>query len=163
MLHRKIQSYIENYLQSNSNKILIIDGARQIGKTFIIRHIGQRLFENYIELNFVEDIDGPKLFEQVRTVKDFYFQVSMIAGEKMGDKENTLVFLDEIQAYPHLLTMLKFLKQDDRFTYIASGSLLGVTLRKTTSIPMGSIEIKRMRSFTTFATMPLSTTTPAAA
>ena len=144
MLHRKIQSYIENYLQSNSNKILILDGARQIGKTFIIRHIGQRLFENYIELNFVEDIDGPKLFEQVRTVKDFYFQVSMIAGEKMGDKKNTLVFLDEIQAYPHLLTMLKFLKQDDRFTYIASGSLLGVTLRKTTSIPMGSIEIKRM-------------------
>ncbi|MBQ9189052.1 MAG: AAA family ATPase [Clostridia bacterium] len=144
MLHRKIQSYIENYLQSNSNKILIIDGARQIGKTFIIRHIGQRLFENYIELNFVEDIDGPKLFEQVRTVKDFYFQVSMIAGEKMGDKKNTLIFLDEIQAYPHLLTMLKFLKQDDRFTYIASGSLLGVTLRKTTSIPMGSIEIKRM-------------------
>ena len=60
MLHRKIQSYIESYLQSNSNKILIIDGARQIGKTFIIRHIGQRLFENYIELNFVEDIDGPK-------------------------------------------------------------------------------------------------------
>ena len=144
MLHRKIQSYIENYLQSNSNKILIINGARQIGKTFIIRHVGQRLFENYIELNFVEDKDGPKLFEQVRTVKDFYFQVSMIAGEKMGDKKNTLVFLDEIQAYPHLLTMLKFLKQDDRFTYIASGSLLGVTLRKTTSIPMGSIEIKRM-------------------
>ncbi len=144
MLYRKIQSCIENYLQSDSNKILIINGARQIGKTFIIRHVGQRLFENYIELNFVEDKDGPKLFEQVRTVKDFYFQVSMIAGEKMGDKKNTLVFLDEIQAYPHLLTMLKFLKQDDRFTYIASGSLLGVTLRKTTSIPMGSIEIKRM-------------------
>ena len=144
MLYRKIQSYIENYLQSDSNKILIVDGARQIGKTFIIRHVGQRLFENYIELNFVEDKDGPKLFEQVRTVKDFYFQVSMIAGDKMGDKKNTLIFLDEIQAYPHLLTMLKFLKQDDRFTYIASGSMLGVTLRKTTSIPMGSIEIKRM-------------------
>ena len=144
MLYRKIQSFIEDYLQSDSNKILIVDGARQIGKTFIIRHVGQRLFENYIELNFVEDKDGPKLFEQVRTVKDFYFQVSMIAGEKMGDKKNTLIFLDEIQAYPHLLTMLKFLKQDDRFTYIASGSMLGVTLRKTTSIPMGSIEIKRM-------------------
>ena len=75
MLYRKIQSCIENYLQSDSNIILIIDGARQIGKTFIIRHIGQRLFENYIELNFVEDIGGPKLFEQVRTVKDFYFQL----------------------------------------------------------------------------------------
>ena len=62
----------------------------------------------------------------------------------MGEKKNTLIFLDEIQAYPHMLTMLKFLKQDDRYTYIASGSLLGVTLKKTTSIPIGSIEIKRM-------------------
>ena len=72
------------------------------------------------------------------------FQVSAIAGEKMGEKQNTLIFLDEIQVYPHLLTMLKFLKQDNRFTYIASGSLLGVTLKKTSSIPIGSIEIKRM-------------------
>lgn len=144
MLYRKIQPYIESYLKSDSNKVLIIDGARQIGKTFIIRHVGQQLFENYIELNFAEDYNGPRLFEQVRTVKDFYFQVSTIAGERMGEKKNTLIFLDEIQAYPHLLTMLKFLKQDDRYTYIASGSLLGVTLKKTTSIPIGSIEIKRM-------------------
>ena len=144
MLYRKIQPYLENYLKSDSNKVLIIDGARQIGKSFIIRHVGQQLFENYIELNFAEDQNGPRVFEQVRTVKDFYFQVSTIAGEKMGEKENTLIFLDEIQVYPHLLTMLKFLKQDDRFTYIASGSLLGVTLKKTSSIPIGSIEVKRM-------------------
>ena len=62
----------------------------------------------------------------------------------MGKKENTLIFIDEIQAYPHLLTMLKFLAQDDRFTYIASGSLLGVTLSHTLSIPMGSIRKVRM-------------------
>ena len=144
MLYRTIQPFIENYLRSDSNKVLIIDGARQIGKTFIIRHVGRQLFENYIEINFAEDINGPRLFEQVRTVRDFYFQVSTIAGEKMGKKNNTLIFLDEIQVYPHLLTMLKFLKQDDRYTYIASGSLLGVTLKKTTSIPIGSIEINRM-------------------
>lgn len=144
MLYRKIQPYLESYLKSDSNKVLVVDGARQIGKTFIIRHVGQQLFRNYIELNFAEDQNGPKLFEQVRTVKDFYFQVSTVAGEKMGEKQNTLIFLDEIQAYPHLLTMLKFLKQDDRYTYIASGSLLGVTLKKTSSIPIGSIEIKRM-------------------
>ena len=83
MLYRKIQPYIEDYLKSDSNKVLIIDGARQIGKTFIIRHVGQQLFENYIELNFAEDQNGPKLFEQVRTVRDFYFQVSTIAGEKI--------------------------------------------------------------------------------
>ena len=59
MLYRKIQPYIESYLKSDSNKVLIIDGARQIGKTFIIRHVGQQLFENYIELNFAEDYNGP--------------------------------------------------------------------------------------------------------
>ena len=144
MLYRKIQPYIENFLTSDSNKVLIIDGARQIGKTYIIRHVGKKLFKNYIELNFIEDLNGPKIFEKVSSVKDFYFQISTIAGDKMGNKKDTLIFLDEIQAYPQMLTLLKFLKQDDKFTYIASGSLLGVTLRKTTSIPMGSIEIKRM-------------------
>ena len=62
----------------------------------------------------------------------------------MKEKKNTLVFIDEIQAYPQLLTLLKFLKDDDKYAYIASGSLLGVTLTKTTSIPMGSIEVKHM-------------------
>jgi len=68
----------------------------------------------------------------------------MLAGSKMKDKENTLIFIDEIQAYPQLLTLLKFLEQDNRFTYIASGSLLGVTLSQTFSIPMGSIRKVRM-------------------
>ena len=62
----------------------------------------------------------------------------------MKDKKNTLIFIDEIQAYPHLLTLLKFLKQYYKFTYIAIGSLLGITLADTTSISMGSIEIKHM-------------------
>ena len=144
MLYRKIESYIENYLKADSNKILIIDGARQIGKTYIIRHVGKKLFTNFVEINLLQDYLSDKLFENTRTVEDFYLQVSMIAGDKMKEKDNTLIFLDEIQAYPHLLTLLKFLKQDDRFTYIASGSLLGVTLSKTTSIPIGSIEVKHM-------------------
>lgn len=144
MLYRKIETYIKEYFKSNSNKILIIDGARQIGKTYIIRHVGQDAFENYIEINMVEDSIGDRLFENVKSVEDFYLQVSMQYGDRMKDKENTLIFIDEIQAYPHLLTLLKFLKADNRYTYIASGSLLGVTLSKTTSIPMGSIEVKEM-------------------
>lgn len=144
MLYRKIESYIENFLKSASNKVLIVDGARQIGKTFIIRHVGKKLFPNFIEINLLQDFLSEKLFANTRTVDDFYLQVSMLAGDKMKDKGNTLIFLDEIQAYPHLLTLLKFLKQEDKFTYIASGSLLGVTLSKTTSIPIGSIEVKHM-------------------
>jgi len=144
LLYRKIATTIEEHLKSDSNKILLIDGARQVGKTFIIRHVGERLFPNYIELNMVEDVLGDKLFANTRTVEDFYLQVSMLAGDRMKEKENTLIFIDEIQAYPHLLTLLKFLRQDNRFTYIASGSLLGVALSQTTSIPMGSIRKIRM-------------------
>ena len=144
MLFRKIESLIEDHLKSHSEKILLIDGARQVGKTFIIRHVGQKLFPNYIEINMVEDSLGDRLFSKTKTVEDFLFQVSMIAGDKMRQKENTLIFIDEIQAYPHLLTLLKFLSQDGRFTYVASGSLLGVTLSETTSIPMGSIRKVRM-------------------
>ena len=144
MLKRKIQAYIEQYLKSNSNKMLVIDGARQIGKSYIIREVGQRLFPNFIEVNFAKDKNGPKVFAEANTIEKFYFQLSTIAGEKMREKANTLVFLDEIQAYPHMLTMVKFLKEDDRFTYIASGSQLGVTLRQTVSIPVGSLEIKHM-------------------
>jgi uncharacterized protein len=144
MLFRKIQDVIETYLKSGSNKVLIIDGARQIGKTFIIRHVGKAFFPNYIEVNMLEDAIGERLFEQVKSVDDFYLRLSTLAGNKMKEKKNTLVFIDEIQAYPQLLTLLKFLKDDDKYTYIASGSLLGVTLAKTTSIPMGSIEVKHM-------------------
>ena len=144
MLYRKIESLIESHLQSSSKKILLIDGARQVGKTYIVRYVGKKLFENFIEINLVADSWGERLFANTRTVEDFYLQVSMLAGNKMKDKKNTLIFLDEIQAYPHLLTLLKFLAQDNRFTYIASGSLLGVTLSQTTSIPMGSIHKVRM-------------------
>ena len=56
----------------------------------------------------VEDSLGNRLFENTKTVEDFYLQVSMLAGNKMGKKSDTLIFIDEIQAYPHLLTLLKF-------------------------------------------------------
>ncbi|MDO4773085.1 MAG: AAA family ATPase [Bacillota bacterium] len=144
MLYRKIESVIEEHLNSDSKKVLLVDGARQVGKTYIIRHIGKKLFPNYIEINMLEDSVGQELFSQSKSVEDFYLQLSMVAGDRMKEKENTLVFIDEIQAYPQLLTLLKFLVQDDKFTYIASGSLLGVTLSETTSIPMGSIRKIRM-------------------
>lgn len=144
MLYRKIAAEIEKHLRSDSSRILLVDGARQVGKTYIIRYVGKKLFPNFIEVNMIEDSLGPRLFAGTKTVEDFYLQLSMIAGDRMKEKESTLIFLDEIQAYPHFLTLLKFLRQSDRFTFIASGSLLGVTLSETTSIPMGSIRKIRM-------------------
>ena len=144
MLYRKISKRIEEYFSSNSNRMLLIDGARQIGKSYIIRWVGQRRFSNYIEINMEEDKLGDRIFAEAKTTKDFYMALSTIAGDKMKSKINTLVFIDEIQAYDHLLTLVKFLMAENRFTYIASGSLLGVTLKNTQSIPLGSLDIEHM-------------------
>jgi len=144
VLKRKISDVIEQHFRSGAEPILLIDGARQVGKTYIIRHVGRQLFPNFIEVNMLEDSVGDRLFADAATISEFYLRLSMTAGERMGTFENTLVFIDEIQAYPHLLTLLKFLREDRRFHYIASGSLLGVTLAQTSSIPMGSIRRVRM-------------------
>ena len=144
MLYRKITSYIEDYLKSDTDKILILEGARQIGKSFSIREAGTRLYPNYVEINFVEDDEGDQLFKNIHKKEDFYLTLSMVAGDRLSGRDGTLVFLDEIQHYPQYLTMLKFLREDGRYRYIASGSLLGITLQDTTSIPVGSIIRKEM-------------------
>ena len=103
-----------------------------------------RLYSNYVEINFVEDDEGEQLFKNIHKKEDFYLTLSMVAGDKLSHRNDTLIFLDEIQHYPQYLTMLKFLREDNRFRYIASGSLLGITLQDTTSIPVGSITVKEM-------------------
>ena len=128
MLYRKFASHIEDFLRNEPRKILLVNGARQIGKSYLIRYVGKKLFKNFVEINLKEDAEGAGIFSSVKDTDDFYLQLGAIAGNRLDKKENTLVFLDEIQAYPHLLTMLKFLSQEDRYTYIASGSQLGVAL-----------------------------------
>ena len=144
MLKRKIQQTLKEYFNSDRNKVLIVDGARQVGKSYIIRHEGRAFFPNFVEINMIDDRDGARVFADVKGVEDFYIRLSAIAGRKLGTKDNTLVFLDEIQAYPPLLTLLKFLCDDGRFSYIVSGSLLGVTMHKTLSVPGGRIQIEHM-------------------
>lgn len=144
MLFRKITSYIEDHLKSDTDKILILEGARQIGKSFSIREAGTRLYKNFVEINFVEDDEGNQLFKNIHKKEDFYLTLSMVAGDRLGDRTDTLVFLDELQHYPQYLTMLKFLREDGRYRYITSGSLLGITLQDTTSIPVGSVIRKEM-------------------
>lgn len=144
MLYRKIEKDIEGYLRAEDDRIMILEGARQIGKSFIIREVGKKLYDNFIEINFAEDDEGPKIFKGIGTTEGFYFTLSSVYGEKLDRYENTLIFLDEIQHYPQYLTLLKFFREDHRFRFIASGSLLGITLRETTSIPVGSIIRKNM-------------------
>lgn len=143
MFYRKIEERINRYYADKNAKILVIDGARQIGKSFIIRETGKKFFKHFVEINLKDDSEGDKLFESVRTTEDFYLQVSALYGNNLGDVSDTMIFLDEIQVYPHLLTMLKPLKADARYRYICSGSLLGITLQQT-FIPMGSMDEVKM-------------------
>ena len=144
MLERKFTQFLENFLREEPNKILLVNGARQIGKSFLIRHVGQRLFPNFVEINLKEDREGDKVFADVHTTDDLYMRLSNYYSRPLGDATDTLVFLDEIQSYPHLLTMLKFLNQESRYRFIASGSQLGVALSQTPSVPLGSVTIEQM-------------------
>ena len=144
MLYRKFEKRLEEFFRSEPNKILLVNGARQIGKSYIIRYVGKKLFKNYVEINLKEDKESKGVFATVKSTEDFYMQLGVVAGNRLGAKENTLVFLDEIQSYPHLMTMLKFLNQEGRYTYVASGSQLGVALMQTASVPIGSIAIEEM-------------------
>ncbi|MDY4645817.1 ATP-binding protein [Prevotella sp.] len=144
MLYRKFARRLEEFLNNEPRKILLVNGARQIGKSYIIRYVGKQLFKNFVEINLKADKEGMGIFQSVRSVDDFYLQLGAIAGDKLGNKQDTIVFFDEIQSYPHLMTMLKFLNEEGRYRYIASGSELGVALAQTPSVPIGSIAIEQM-------------------
>lgn len=111
MFYRKIEEKLRDYYKNDNDRIIIVTGARQIGKSFIIRETAKTYFKNYIEINMQEDKDGDEYFKDVKTTKDFYLQLSALYGEKLNDIKDTIVFIDEIQVYPHLLTLLKPLKK----------------------------------------------------
>ncbi|MBQ6277741.1 MAG: ATP-binding protein [Bacteroidales bacterium] len=144
MLERKFTQYLEDFIENEPNKILLVNGARQIGKSYIIRYVGKKLFKHFVEINLKEDKEGEQIFADVQTTSDLYMRLSNYHSKHLGDKTDTLIFLDEIQSYPHLMTILKFLNEEGKYRYIASGSQLGVALSQTPSVPIGSITIKQM-------------------
>lgn len=144
MLERKFTQYLEQFLTDESNKILLVNGARQIGKSYLVRYVGKRLFKHFVEINLKEDKEGDQVFANVKTTNDLYMRLGNYYSKPLGNKSDTLVFLDDIQSYPHLMTMLKFLNQEGKYRYIASGSQLGVALSETPSVPIGSITVEQM-------------------
>ena len=135
---------MEYFLKEETNKILLVNGARQIGKSYLIRYVGKKLFKHFVEINLKEDKEGGQTFSMVYTTEDLYMRLSNYYSRPLGDKTDTLIFLDEIQSYPHMMTMLKFLNQEGRYRFIASGSQLGVALSQTPSVPIGSVAIEQM-------------------
>lgn len=144
MLKRKFETTLRKFLSEEKDKILLVNGARQIGKSYLIRHVGSSMFENFIEINLKEDKEDKGIFGDVGSTDDLYIRLSNFTSKPLGNKEDTLIFLNEIQCYPRLLTLLKFLRQEGKYRFIASGSELGIALSQTPSVPLGSVSIKEM-------------------
>lgn len=141
MIKRKIDSYICDYYASTSNALLIT-GARQIGKTFSIREFG-KTFKSFVEINFVERPDAVGVFKEARGVDDILLRLSTVTSAPLI-KGDTLVFFDEVQLCPEIVTAIKFLVDEGSYRYILSGSLLGVELKDLRSEPVGYMGVKDM-------------------
>ena len=123
MLRRKIDNYIKHYYESTRNALLIT-GARQTGKTYSIREFG-KTFKSFVEINFIESPEAVDLFKGARNSRDILFRLSTMTSIPLV-KGETLVFFDEVQQCPDIVTAIKFLVDDGSYRYILSGSLLGV-------------------------------------
>ena len=141
MIKRKIDSYLREYYQESGNALLIT-GARQVGKTYSIREFG-KTFKSFIEINFIENPDAIGLFKDARGTADILMRLSTIANVPLI-KGETLIFFDEVQECPDIVTAIKFLVDEGSFRYILSGSLLGVELKDIRSVPVGYMGVKQM-------------------
>ncbi len=142
MLKRKIEDKI-NYWINNDNKALLIDGARQVGKTFIIRKVLADNNINYIEFNLLNNPELIPLLANSTTVDDLITNLSLFS-DKPFIKGSTFIFFDEIQEFKELVTKIKFWVDEGSFRYIFSGSLLGVELKNIKSAPVGYLKTLTM-------------------
>ena len=137
MLKRKIYQTLLDWKNTKHNECLLIKGARQVGKSFIIREFGRKNYQSFIELNFYQHPEYISIFDGDLTPNEIYKRISLqLLGVNFIEGE-TLIFLDEIQHCPNARTAIKFLAQDNRYDVISSGSLLGLHYKEIVSIPVG--------------------------
>ncbi len=142
MLHRKIEPDIVEWIR-NGEKALLIDGARQVGKTYIIRKTLESQGCEYIEFNLVDTPALVPLLAKSETVDDMITNLSLFA-DKPFVRGKTFVFIDEIQEFKELTTKIKFWVDEGSFRYVFSGSLLGVELKNLRSAPVGYLKTLTM-------------------
>ena len=142
MLHRKIEKTIIDWMKKEK-KALLIDGARQVGKTYIIRKVLENNHYEYIEFNLIETPEIVGLLTNCETVDDLITNLSLFS-DKSFVKGKTVIFFDEIQEFKELATKIKFWVDEGSFRYIFSGSLLGVELKNIKSAPVGYLKTVTM-------------------
>lgn len=136
-LRRKIDKYLENWKKDQKRKPLIVKGARQVGKTESVLHFAKQYYENIIYINFVEEPKYKMICEGGYSSDNIIKNISRIDPSKVFSDKDTLIFFDEIQAFPDIATSLKFFNIDGRFDIICSGSLLGISYKQIESNSVG--------------------------
>lgn len=142
MINRKIAKRIRNFFQKD-HKALLITGARQVGKTYIIREIGKADFESFIEFNFLENEAARISIENARNSTDILLRISALTNQPLIPGK-TLIFFDEVQECKEIVTAVKYLVEEGSYRYILSGSLLGVDLKDIRSVPVGYMDVFEM-------------------
>ena len=138
-MERLIEQDLLKWNNTPHKKPIIIQGPRNTGKTYIVRKFAKEQYKDFIEINFERDLEYVDLFERTRNPKDILEYLKIEHIEEEFD-DNCLLFMDEIQACPNAITALKFMNESFPCDIIASGSMLGVAIAKSTSYPVGYVE-----------------------
>lgn len=139
MLYRKAKKYIEDWI-NNDTCALLISGARQVGKTYLIRETLKENKKDFVEFNFIRQPNLISLFNSAITEDADKFLMELSVASKKPLKEDMYIFLDEIQEIKEIVTIIKFLVEKGKYKYILSGSLLGVELTNLKSAPVGYLK-----------------------
>ena len=144
MLKRKITTFIDQWVHTKDKKCLVVQGARQTGKTYIIEHFAEAEYEEFVEINFKQLPSAMEMFDGDLTVDNMVMAMRFRFPEKKIIPGKTLIFLDEIQECQEAITSLKFWAIDNRYDVIASGSLLGIDYKRASSYPVGYVDYLKM-------------------
>lgn len=143
MISRKAEKELKAFYQSKDKKALLITGARQVGKTYLVDNTWEEYFKSCVKINFIETPSAVTLFENASDSKDLLLRISAIANQELIPND-TLIFFDEVQECKEIVTAIKFLVEEGSYKYVLSGSLLGVELKDIRSVPVGYMDIIEM-------------------
>ena len=141
MLKRRIEIKLESL--KKGKKALLITGARQVGKSYIIRQFGKANYSSFVEINLLTDTKAITLLKKATTTDEVLVSLSALTKVPLK-KGETLFFIDEVQELPDFITFVKFLVEDGRYRFILSGSLIGENLKSIRSFPVGYMDIVQM-------------------
>lgn len=138
MFRRKVYESLQRWATRRGQTALLVTGARQIGKSYLVERLGREKYQRLLTVNLYLDKAAKRSLAEASNVADLITRLSLMADQPLVPGE-TLIFIDEIQELPDLMTMVKGLVQDGRFSYAFSGSMLGTELKHVRSYPVGFV------------------------